>query len=255
MLLLVGIVLRGAAFTFRAYDRRTTACRPAGGWLFSSASALAPLLLGAVVVGALASGTAARRRAWLRAARRWLAPFPLVGRALRPARSSPTWLRPTSRSRPRGRCVTTSGAGRWPPAWPRLRRAARRRRSPARAGAARLRGPDRPAAGRWPLVTSPPRRPRSPRCRPVRRPRPARARRRRRRRWRSSCAGWGALAAPVPSGARPDPRRRRAHPAACRSRCCGRSAPGAVFLFPALYLLFRVFKGERPFSVIDRKDG
>ena len=28
---------------------------------------------------------------------------------------------------------------------------------------------------------------------------------------------------------------------------------GAVFLFPALYLLFRVFKGERPFSVMDRR--
>ena len=27
---------------------------------------------------------------------------------------------------------------------------------------------------------------------------------------------------------------------------------GAVLLFPALYLLFRIFKGERPFSAIDR---
>jgi cytochrome bd ubiquinol oxidase subunit II len=30
-------------------------------------------------------------------------------------------------------------------------------------------------------------------------------------------------------------------------------AAGAAFLFPALYLLFRVFKGERPFSVVDRR--
>jgi cytochrome d ubiquinol oxidase subunit II len=28
---------------------------------------------------------------------------------------------------------------------------------------------------------------------------------------------------------------------------------GAVLLFPALYLLFRVFKGERPFALIDRE--
>ncbi|HSM92442.1 MAG TPA: cytochrome d ubiquinol oxidase subunit II, partial [Anaeromyxobacteraceae bacterium] len=30
-------------------------------------------------------------------------------------------------------------------------------------------------------------------------------------------------------------------------------AAGSVLLFPALYLLFRIFKGERPFSVIERK--
>ena len=29
-------------------------------------------------------------------------------------------------------------------------------------------------------------------------------------------------------------------------------AAGGVLLFPALYVLFRVFKGERPFSVVDR---
>jgi len=29
-------------------------------------------------------------------------------------------------------------------------------------------------------------------------------------------------------------------------------AAGALVLFPALYVLFRVFKGERPFSVVDR---
>jgi cytochrome d ubiquinol oxidase subunit II len=28
-------------------------------------------------------------------------------------------------------------------------------------------------------------------------------------------------------------------------------AAGAVLLFPALYVLFRVFKGERPFSAVD----
>ena len=30
-------------------------------------------------------------------------------------------------------------------------------------------------------------------------------------------------------------------------------AAGALFLFPALYVLFRTFKGERPFSAIDRR--
>ena len=30
-------------------------------------------------------------------------------------------------------------------------------------------------------------------------------------------------------------------------------AAGAALLFPSLYLLFRVFKGERPFSVVDRR--
>jgi cytochrome bd ubiquinol oxidase subunit II len=29
-------------------------------------------------------------------------------------------------------------------------------------------------------------------------------------------------------------------------------AAGALLLFPALYLLFRIFKGERPFAVVDR---
>ena len=29
-------------------------------------------------------------------------------------------------------------------------------------------------------------------------------------------------------------------------------AAGSLLLFPALYALFRVFKGERPFSVMDR---
>jgi cytochrome bd ubiquinol oxidase subunit II len=54
-LLLFGIVLRGAAFTFRAYDRPDDQVQRRWGLAFSAASVLAPLLLGAVV-GALASG-------------------------------------------------------------------------------------------------------------------------------------------------------------------------------------------------------
>ncbi len=56
-ILLVGIVLRGAAFTFRAYDTRRDEVQRRWGLLFSASSVLAPLMLG-VVVGRLASGSA-----------------------------------------------------------------------------------------------------------------------------------------------------------------------------------------------------
>ncbi len=52
-LMLVGIVLRGAAFTFRAYDDRADTAQRRWGTLFSSASIVTPVLLG-VCVGALA---------------------------------------------------------------------------------------------------------------------------------------------------------------------------------------------------------
>jgi cytochrome bd ubiquinol oxidase subunit II len=54
-LLLVGIVLRGAAFTFRTYDDRGDRIQARWGLVFSASSVVAPLLLG-IVVGALASG-------------------------------------------------------------------------------------------------------------------------------------------------------------------------------------------------------
>ena len=54
-LLLLGIVMRGAAFTFRAYEDRGVAAQRGWGVLFSIASVVAPLLLG-TIVGALASG-------------------------------------------------------------------------------------------------------------------------------------------------------------------------------------------------------
>ncbi len=75
--LLVGIVLRGAAFTFRAYDRPDDAVQGRWGLVFSASSVLAPLALG-VCVGALASGrlrAAAGARPDLLA---WLGPFPLA---------------------------------------------------------------------------------------------------------------------------------------------------------------------------------
>jgi cytochrome d ubiquinol oxidase subunit II len=54
-LMLVGIVLRGSAFTFRTYDDEHDAAQLRWGRIFASASILTPLLLG-VCIGAVASG-------------------------------------------------------------------------------------------------------------------------------------------------------------------------------------------------------
>ncbi len=54
-LMLVGIVLRGSAFTFRTYDDEHDAAQRRWSRIFSSASVLTPLLLG-VCIGAVASG-------------------------------------------------------------------------------------------------------------------------------------------------------------------------------------------------------
>jgi cytochrome d ubiquinol oxidase subunit II len=54
-LMLVGIVLRGSAFTFRTYDTRGDAAQRHWGQVFASASVITPVLLG-VSIGAVASG-------------------------------------------------------------------------------------------------------------------------------------------------------------------------------------------------------
>jgi cytochrome d ubiquinol oxidase subunit II len=54
-LMLVGIVLRGSAFTFRTYDTRGDAAQRQWGRVFASASVITPVLLG-VSIGAVASG-------------------------------------------------------------------------------------------------------------------------------------------------------------------------------------------------------
>ena len=54
-LFLVGVVLRGAAFAFRGFDARGGGAQRRWSLLFSSASTIAPVLLG-MIVGALASG-------------------------------------------------------------------------------------------------------------------------------------------------------------------------------------------------------
>lgn len=54
-LFLIGVVFRGSAFTFRAFDTRGDRVQKRWGLLFSLASVIAPVLLG-MMVGALASG-------------------------------------------------------------------------------------------------------------------------------------------------------------------------------------------------------
>jgi cytochrome d ubiquinol oxidase subunit II len=54
-LMLIGIVLRGTAFTFRTYDARTDTVQRRWGRIFAIASVFTPIMLG-VCIGALASG-------------------------------------------------------------------------------------------------------------------------------------------------------------------------------------------------------
>src|SRR3954462_9374483 len=55
LLLLLGIVLRGAAFTFRAHDPRGAAARLRWTMVFSISSLVAPVIVG-ILVGAISSG-------------------------------------------------------------------------------------------------------------------------------------------------------------------------------------------------------
>jgi cytochrome d ubiquinol oxidase subunit II len=78
-LMLVGIVLRGSAFTFRTYDDEHDAAQRRWGRIFSSASVITPLLLG-VCIGAVASGrvVAPTRGSFAeRFVDPWLTPFAL----------------------------------------------------------------------------------------------------------------------------------------------------------------------------------
>jgi cytochrome d ubiquinol oxidase subunit II len=54
--MLVGIVLRGSAFTFRTYDNEQESAQRRWGRIFASASVITPILLG-VCIGAVAAGT------------------------------------------------------------------------------------------------------------------------------------------------------------------------------------------------------
>ncbi len=246
VLLLVGVVLRGTSFTFRTYDSQEDRVQARWGIVFSASSVLAPLVLG-VVVGALASGrlrvAAAGSEPFA-----WLAPFPLsVGlfAAALFAFLAATYL-----------AVEAEGA---------LRDDFRRRAVGAGMavfGAALLAG--LLSAGGAPIVFA------------------GLTRRgfsvplhlatgvaavaafallfaRRVRAARAAAVvqvalivlGWGA--SQYPYLVVPDLTLESASaPAEVQVPLLWALAAGAVFLFPALYLLFRIFKGERPFSVVDR---
>jgi cytochrome d ubiquinol oxidase subunit II len=78
-LFLVGVVFRGSAFTFRAFDTRGDRAQKRWGLLFSLASVIAPVLLG-TIVGALASGEIRVEHGVVTSSffAPWLAPFPLL---------------------------------------------------------------------------------------------------------------------------------------------------------------------------------
>jgi cytochrome d ubiquinol oxidase subunit II len=78
-LMLVGIVLRGSAFTFRSYDSRRDEVQRRWGLVFSIASLVTPVLLG-VCLGAVVSGAVGDSQQATDAAGRflwpWLTPLP-----------------------------------------------------------------------------------------------------------------------------------------------------------------------------------
>jgi cytochrome d ubiquinol oxidase subunit II len=87
-LVLIGIVLRGSAFTFRAYDVHDDAVQGRWGRIFAVSSLVTPLLLG-TTLGAIASGRVPQPLAHPIGEgvaalyfRPWLAPFPLAVGAL-----------------------------------------------------------------------------------------------------------------------------------------------------------------------------
>ncbi|NJD61829.1 MAG: cytochrome d ubiquinol oxidase subunit II [Deltaproteobacteria bacterium] len=76
-LMLAGIVLRGAAFAFHHYHPHGEEGQDRWERIFAGASLLTPLLLGAIV-GAVASGDIGARDAATGISWAWLAPFPLA---------------------------------------------------------------------------------------------------------------------------------------------------------------------------------
>ncbi|MGH9882492.1 MAG: cytochrome d ubiquinol oxidase subunit II, partial [Pyrinomonadaceae bacterium] len=76
-LMLIGIVLRGTTFTFRAYDVGRDNVQRRWSLVFSIASIITPVLLG-IVLGAIASGTIRVEDSVVASGffKSWLAPFP-----------------------------------------------------------------------------------------------------------------------------------------------------------------------------------
>lgn len=78
-LLLIGIILRGTAFTFRTYDVQSDDVQRRWSFIFSIASIITPILLG-VTLGAIASGTIKIEKGIMTNGflSSWLAPFPFA---------------------------------------------------------------------------------------------------------------------------------------------------------------------------------
>lgn len=78
-LLLIGIVLRGTAFTFRSYDVQRDDVQRRWSLVFSIASIITPILLG-IILGATASGTIRVENGAVTSGffNSWLAPFPFA---------------------------------------------------------------------------------------------------------------------------------------------------------------------------------
>jgi cytochrome bd ubiquinol oxidase subunit II len=247
-LLLVGIVLRGAAFTFRAYDHPVDRVQERWGLAFSAASAVAPVLLG-IVVGAAASGRAGPAAAASRAPFAWLTPFTVAVGLLAAALFAflaATYLAVEAEGDLRGdfrrralgagsavfACALAAGILSW-------------RAAPAVFAGLTHRAftiPLHLATGVAAVTAL------------------AALFRGRVRLGRAAATaqvalivlGWGASQYPYVLA----PELTLAEAAAPRATLVAvlwALAAGAVLLFPALYLLFRVFKGERPFAVMDRQ--
>jgi cytochrome d ubiquinol oxidase subunit II len=247
VLLLLGIVLRGAAFTFRAYERPDDRVQARWGLVFSASSVLAPLVLG-TVVGALASGRI-RTPADGSEPFAWIAPFPLsvglfaaalfayLAASYLAVEADEPALRDDFRRRAIGAglavflCAVASGAlsaADAPVVFEGLTRRAWSLPFHLATGAAalaafallvrgRVRAARAAAAAQVALIV----------------------------------LGWGA--SQYPFLVVPDLTLSSASaPRATQVALLWALAAGAVLLFPALYVLFRVFKGERPFSVVDR---
>jgi cytochrome d ubiquinol oxidase subunit II len=247
-ILLVGIVLRGAAFTFRTYDRPEDRVQARWGLVFSASSVIAPVTLG-IVVGALASGRLATGGAPAPDPWAWLAPFPLaVGTfaaalfaylaASYLAVEAEGPLREDFRRRAigAGAAVFVAAAAAAALSW---------REAPLVFEGLTRRGWSLPLhlATGVAAVTA---------FGALFRGRVRLARAAAVAQVALIVVGWGA--SQYPYLVVPDVTLASASaPRATQVAVLWALGAGAVFLFPALYLLFRVFKGERPFAIVDRR--
>jgi cytochrome d ubiquinol oxidase subunit II len=236
-LLLVGIVLRGAAFTFRTYDTQRDEVQRRWGLVFSASSVLAPLMLG-VAVGQIASGGAGTFSLFPLLTGLFAAGLFAFLAAVYLAVEAEGALREDFRRRALGAgaavfvlAAATAAAssfeapqvfrGLTARAWSlplHLATGAAAATALAALFARRYRLARLAAAAQVALIV----------------------------------LGWGASQYPVLLA--PDLTLESASaPRATQVLLLWALGAGALVLFPCLYLLFRVFKGERPFSIVDRR--